>query len=353
MFALLCTAFLVIFTSIMRALGQLVCGRLVGFKPLHFVAGPLELSLRPHWRIRLNRQPLWYFGRAVSIPPTGDHLVWASFVRRLGGTIGLIVTAFTLTGILLLDGGLRVASSAPALPWAVRIALLVAITVQFLAAFFFGYVFDSDALRVVFGGGPRALAWAATDALTHLAEGGIRPRDWDRALLERATAHVHPFNDQAIAHRLAYFNALDHGDVERAEHELYLGIRSLESVHKGSFHAMLRPLLQAEAAFFEACYHAKPDMAEDWLLKSNSGFVPKRIWLRAQAALLHATGESALAQKAAREGLAMSMRFEPPGIAILEDVWLIKMTAAVTEPAPRKGGPARLKPIKPVMGRIL
>jgi hypothetical protein len=262
----------------------------------------------------------------------------------LGGTIGLIVAAYSLLGVYLLDCGLQVASSGPTLPHAIRIGLVVTILVLFFSACAGAYGLDSGSFRAAFGGGPRAQAWAATEALTNLADAGVRPQNWDRALVEQATAHVRPFDGQTAARRFAYFNALDLGDVERAERELYLAFRCVEAVHKGSFQAMLRPVLQAEAAFFEARYRANPDKAENWLLKSNSGYVPKRTWLRAHAALLRANGDNSLAQKTAREGLAVAMRFQPTGIAILEDEWLSEMADA-TEPAPRNDGPASLKPI--------
>lgn len=348
--AVLLTIVLLWFISTTRALGRLVCSRLTGYTPVYFFAGPLLISFKPRWRFQLNRHPLRYFGYEIAMPPAEENLTKKALVRASGGAIGMAVTAVLLLVVYLFDSSLHVASSGPTLPYWVNLALFVLILSLLFCMIALTAGLDAQPLRILFGGGPRAQAWAATEALDASAETGQRPRAWRRDWIELATANVQTFVIQHKAQRLAYFHALDLGDIDRAERELYRAFRSIEAWRKRSLKTTMLPHVQVEAAFFQARYRGNVEQAADWLVKCNTGIVPKRTWLRAQAALLHASGDMALAEKTAREALAAPRFMQAPGIAILEDEWLAEL-AEIKRAVPRDNPPpATLRPIKLVTG---
>jgi hypothetical protein len=338
------------FIATIRALGRLVCGRWAGYTPTYFFVGPLLLSFRPRWRFQLSRCSLRWFGYEVSKPPAAGDLTKRALVRVLGGTAGLVVTAVVLLVVFLFDSSLHAVSSGPTLPSWLNLALFVLIQALLFCVIVLTGFLDGQSLRILFGGGPRARALAATDALNALADAGERPRAWREDWVEMATMNVRPFDKQYQAHLLAYFQALDTGDVERADRAIYHAFRTLEGMRKRARQPAAMPGLQVEAAFFQGRFRGDVDRATEWLVQGNTNFIPKRTWLRAQAALQPAAGDTALAEKTAREALAAPRSSQAPGIALLEDEWLAEM-AEVRQAVPRGPmPPATLRPIKLVSG---
>jgi hypothetical protein len=344
------TIVLVWFIATIRALGRLICGRWAGYTPMYFFVGPVLLSFSPRWRFQFNRIPIRWFGYEVVKPPATADLTKRVLVRLLGGAAGLAVTAIALLVIFLFDSSLHAVSSDPTLPSWLNLTLFFLILALLFCLVVLTGFFDGQSLRILFGGGPRAQALAATDALIALANIGERPRAWREDWVEMATMNVRRFEKQYQAYVLTYYQALDMGDVERAGRALDLAFRTLEGTRRRSRQPGAMPQLHVEAAFFQAHYQGNVEQAAGRLAKGNPNFVPKRSWLRAEAALLHASGDTALAEKTAREALAASRYAQPPGIAILEDEWLAEL-AEVKQVAPRDNPPpAALRPIKLASG---
>lgn len=147
--------------------------------------------------------------------------------------------------------------------------------------------------------GPRADRYAAVMALGGCMRAGIRARDWDPAVVAQAISQAdHSYVDLAGRH-MAYEHALDRGDVPAArEHIRYLVDRI------GHAPIDFRPVIDVEAAYFEAAYDGDAASARrrlDGAAKRAVFALEATGSLCAEGALLLAEGDAAGAYAKLRE----------------------------------------------------
>ena len=173
-------------------------------------------------------------------------------------------------------------------------------------------------------------AWAKPPAerdllllsLVTASHGGVRPRDWDRPLIERLLS-ANDDSAYAVATNLnAYYHALDCGRIEEAS-------RYLDEAIALRKHRMVeyREGIFLESAYFEAFHRGDAEAARDDLDLAWGGLAERQTRLRAEAAVLLAEGREEEAAAKAQEGLELIPTSIDRGGAIAEEEWLAAILA--------------------------
>lgn len=163
--------------------------------------------------------------------------------------------------------------------------------------------FNTDGARILLlaRGGPAAERWCAISSLGAAQLSGVRPRDWDPQLLQRATNPADGSFDYIGAALMAYAAALDHDDIAEAGRWIDGALNAIER-----WPAPFRSFAYLDAAYFEGRHRRRAPEARAWfqLVKPGAPGLEKFALLRAQSAVLLAEGDRDGAVRAAREGLA-------------------------------------------------
>ena len=309
--------------------GHLLAGRLVGFRVLACSVGPLRLQAHgPGGRgVRVELNDEWgqaYWGAALSVPVTWDNLGPRAAAMVAGGPLANLLLAGALGGL----GRLAPVGSLADL--VLHLGAILSLI------YFFGNIVpfrsrgsrsDGAWIRLFLTHGPAGERWCAMMALLKLSRGGQRPRDWDEGWIGRLTALDDGSLEDLLASNLAYFWALDRGDVAAATayHE-----RVLAASRSPELPAAMRPVVFVELAFFEAYFRHDPVAARAYL---DQGLVPGSLvershQLRAEAAVLLVEGRREEAHSRASVGLAALARSRDSGTARVEREWLQGILAA-------------------------
>ncbi|HEX9935898.1 MAG TPA: hypothetical protein VGB15_02200 [Longimicrobium sp.] len=150
-------------------------------------------------------------------------------------------------------------------------------------------------------GGPEAEREAATLPLLSLSYNETPPRQWPRDLVERAVALQDGTSEECYANLLAYYHALDSGDLALAGRRLDRALALLEASPKA-----MHPGVHLEAAFFVAAHRRDAARAREHLalVPPNAFGVREPERDRAHAALALADGDPARAHELAEKALA-------------------------------------------------
>jgi len=153
---------------------------------------------------------------------------------------------------------------------------------------------------------------------------GVRARDWDAALIERALAYDGDGRrEDVLTHLFAYYQAVDRGEVERAGELLDYALKRVDQ-----YPAEHRAALTLEGAYYEGFFRRDAAKARNWFERPGARKIKEQTRLRAEAAVLLAEGDFPAAVAKAEAGLAVVMNSEDAGGAISETDWL---DAIVTE----------------------
>lgn len=278
-----------IFSLVVHELGHLAAGLAVGFRFHLFALGPLLIERDPRGRVRLawNRDPGLFGGAAGTVPRNMEGLRRRFAVVVVGGPIASLVLALVAAAALALfptPGGLL----AMELKW---IRLLSAAVFVMNAIPMANGPFVTDGLRLlrVLGRGPSADRELSLLALTALQVGGVRPRDWDRKLVDRGLAVRDASMYECQFHLWSYLCSLDSGHVAEAgdalDRAVALGRRAPAS---------LRAQCLLESAFFEAAHRGRLEIARAALaaVPRRAAGVSESDRLRAEAAISMAEARS-------------------------------------------------------------
>lgn len=217
--------------------GHLLAGRLVGFRFLLFIAGPVRVA-REGGQVRLGwNRNLSLAGGLAATGPTPDRLerLRQRTAVMVAGGPAVSLLAGLAGGALYLSAGLHeggLSGPAGVLPRLAAIFALGSLAIAVVTLFpgrTSGFLTDGSRLLQLLRGGPRAEADAALVGLMAWSMAGARPRDWDPALVENALRDDDgPFHALALHH--AWRHAADSGNEAVAEAHRKALIGSLHDI---------------------------------------------------------------------------------------------------------------------------
>jgi hypothetical protein len=285
--------------------GHLVGGWMTGGRFLLLVIGPVMVRRTPAGiRVMWNRNVNLSGGMAACLPlEPGRMTPRRAAVMILGGPVAsmmLVVAALWLAAALAAAAG--PAPSGLAILQHVTVATAGLSLVIFLVTAFPGTAggFKTDGKRVIdlLRGDRRSDQEAAVLALTTAGLAGVRPADYDPALVARAVSLGDGSLFDLYGNLTAYAHAADRGDWPAAQGHL-------DRVLAGEAQLVpyVRDVVRCEYAWLLATTRAGPAAARAWLDSAGKIDFDPATRLRAEAAVLLAEGKLTEAATKAREGL--------------------------------------------------
>jgi hypothetical protein len=284
------------------------------------------LGIAAAWLCLVVHEPALFGGAAGVIPTRTDGLRPRFSWVVTGGPLASLLLALSAAAIL------------PMLADAHGLAAVELKWIRLLSASVFlftilplpngAFVSAGTLLLRVLGRGPVADRELALLTLTALQSGGVRPRDWNGALILAGLAVRDGSMFECQFHLWSYAHELDRGHIHEADvaldRALALAPRTV---------ATLRAQCALESAFFEAAHRQRPDAARAALqrLPRRVPFVTESDRLRAAAAVALAEGRSREAADLVRRALACA-----PAPAAGERAWLEELRRRLEAP----GAPA-------------
>jgi hypothetical protein len=285
-------------------LGHVLGGRLGGFRTLLFIVGPIR-------RERTAAGFRWGFNRSIALAgglaammPVGLHdLRRRTVVMVAAGPLASLIVGTQLLAIYQAASPFlfRVAAGFPSHLAALLLlglggmSLLIGL-VTLIPARTGGFYSDGARMLRLRRANDATEREVALIALAGQSMGGLRPREWDRGLVERCAAIADGGPFEVGGRQLAFAHALDHGDVAAARAHLEAALARIEQLPPSS----RAPLLYA-AATFHGLYDGDAERARSFLAQACDGLLaaPHQRQL-AEAAVRLADGDVAGARDAAR-----------------------------------------------------
>lgn len=297
----------------LHEVGHLIGGLLVGFRFALFVVGPIKIYRAGDGiRFELNRHLGLIGGVAASYPTDSRDLTRRmAVVTAAGPAMSVLLVVLGAVTLWLLPPQV-----APEL-WLLTVMVVLGSAGVFLGVMIpsrtSGFLTDRARLQLLLRGDAASQRSAAALAVTSATMSGVRPRDWDRTLIEQGIAHQDGILDDLTGHLFAYAHFLDSGEVERAGAALdYVLARATD------LPGLMQPGLSLEAAYFAATHRQDAAAARQWFAQGKGGMVDPHNRLRAEAAVLLVEGDHAAARAKAEEGLRLIHRASEPGSAVME-----------------------------------
>ena len=301
--------------ALVHEAGHAAAGRLARYRLLTFVVGPLQVRrVRDGLRFGRSRTVRYFGGYVYGTPLDTRNLRWRRFVFVAGGPLASIL-------LLLLVGlayDIALQRQPPWAGWLFIFAVLIffSVVLTLVPLQIHGVSNDGHQLFKLLRGGPDLEENLALSLLSTALIGGVRPRDLDPALLERALATTRP-QTAFGAHYLAYWRELDTGNASAAATHLDYVLANRKLALPPS-----RANFAIEAAYLVARHGNDPAAARAWLELGRDGIVPQENRCRAEAAVLLAEEQSAAAVAAAEDGLRHLEQSTDLGGAQAEREWL-------------------------------
>lgn len=255
-------------------LGHMAGGRLAGFRPVLLVVGFVRWQKGDRgWRMSANRSAALAGGLAACVPQGSHDLVRRTATLIAGGPLASLVGA---------GAGLGAWAALPPLSGDTPFAVVAGYTA--LAVFGFGNLFlaavsltptrtagfysDGARLLRMARGGPELDREIAILLLTGTTVGGIRPREWDAALVRRAVGEADGSLFHVMGLQFAFAHAHDRGDLSTAgEHVAAL------LAAQDAFPPILRPSLRLGVTYFVARHGGAPARARALVDESQGGLL--------------------------------------------------------------------------------
>jgi hypothetical protein len=306
--------------------GHVLGGKLAGFRFLWMVLGPVKIaSTRDGVKIMRPGQHDPRPGATLTVPVTTDNLRWSTAAVTAAGplaTLALCLACWWLSGVT--------QGSTGKFLWLTGLWALLLTVANLLPVKTGGLPSDGARLKLLWLGGPRADRLCYVSMISGASLMGKRPREWDVDWISRSTAlDDHTLEDAAACH-VAFYWALDVGNVNEAERYLRRLIAENTAIPP-----TIRALFFVDAAFFYAYYRPDPATARRYLNEAGEQKGSRRqMWLRAEAATLAAEGKPGEARCRAQEGLDEITRDPPIGPGWELDKEWLETLAGVSRQVP-------------------
>ncbi|HSJ05257.1 MAG TPA: M50 family metallopeptidase [Longimicrobiales bacterium] len=303
--------------------GHVLGGRLVDFRTLLFIVGPLRIERTADgFEAGLNRSVALAGGLAAMVP-AGLHDIRRRTVVMVasGPTASLMVGAQFLVlyqvaapALARPGAGFPAHFTAMVLAATGILSLLVGI-ITLIPGRSGGFYSDGARLLRLMRADDAAEREIAIISITGMSMAGTRPRDWDRRLVDHGAGirDGGPFEVGGL--QLAFAHALDSGDIDAARRNLEAALQRM-----GQLPGSARSSLLLAAATFFALYDGDADRARDLLRHARDGVLaaPHRRRL-AEAAVRLADGDIIGARAAAREVPLLARRAVDRGGAAMDE----------------------------------
>lgn len=299
--------------------GHILGGKLVGFRFMLFVVGPVKIySTENGVRLAMNRSLAMAGGLGGAAPADSRNLTRRMMAYVAGGPVASFILAVASIGAAVV--------SPPSVGTVFGVMFTMSLFIGIATLIpnkFGGFTSDGARLLMLRRGGPEAERWAAISALAGASMAGVRPRDLDEDMIEKSLSPTDGSLDEAGARSTAHYHALDLGKVDDAESLLEPALAA-ENVP-----AMIRSQILLDAAFFRAHFRRDPDEARAFLATAKPDkALDKSLPLRVESAILLAEGDKDGAKKKATESLDALGKSLVAGTAKLEREWLEEILEA-------------------------
>ena len=155
-------------------------------------------------------------------------------------------------------------------------------------------------------------------AIAGAAKAGLRPRDWDSALIAKALSVTDNAASDVSANVIAYESAMDRREFDVANGHLEA---ALKLRHKCPIN--LKSGLALDAAFFYSMVRGDSTLAHEWLNECDRRYVYERYsMLMVEAAVLLSDGRSSEAAEKAQQSARLLPTAQFPGFAAAARDWL-------------------------------
>lgn len=311
--------FAILFVLSFHEAGHILGGKLVGFRFMLFIVGPVKLySSENGIQLGLNRSLAMAGGLGGATPTDYRNLLRRMMVYVAGGPVASFILAVVSIGAAVI--------SPPSLGLVFGVMFIMSLFIGVATLVpnkFGGFTSDGARLLILRRGGEEAERWAAISALAGASMAGVRPRNLDGAMIEKSLSPADGSLDEAGARSTAHYHALDLEKVEEAQSllEAALEIENLP--------AMIRSQILLEAAFLHTHFRKNPEKARGFLAGSKPDkALDKSLPLRVEAAILFAEGDEDGAKEKATESLGALGKSLVAGTAKLEREWLEEILEA-------------------------
>lgn len=311
---------------LIHELGHLVGALVSGFK-LNFLTVARFILIREQHGLKLRRMRKMSAGGLTSTVPMSHHnLKKKLMVFIAGGPIASF--ALFLLGLCLLPFPNMVGQNpllfAVVLFAGLNLYLAITNSLPLKVGFYTtdGYIMSSLARNTVEG--QRFLAMY--EYLVDTAQ-GVRPRELSDELVARSLAHPEKSMHHGYGLIMAYYKALDSGDVDQAGKFLDEALAI-----KNYIPEFIRASLFMEAAYFEAHHRQSADNAQEWFNQVEEFvFLQPYTQRRVEAALALAHGHHQKSLEECQKGIeAIYVDSLRKGMAIAEQDWLNQILAQST-----------------------
>ena len=185
------------------------------------------------------------------------------------------------------------------------------------------YRSDGSRLLVLLRGGARADRSAAVMIISSAASAGIRPREWDAQLIERALSGARGEADEISFTLIAYEAAMDRRELARAGDYLKRAQELFEDNPPP-----VQAAIAGDSAFYEGVVRKDAVAARSWFEKCNPKLLTDRYArLQIEAAVLIAEERVREAKSKATQALAELPQATFAGYAKSSEDWLREMVA--------------------------
>lgn len=290
-------------------LGHLLAGRLAGMRALSFIVGPLHIDFADSgWRWQANRS--WSAaGGLARVMPTARTSRGGLIAMVAGGPLASVLLALGALGLVpVLPGSWGGLAGA----LAVLSALIAIATLVPLRA---GVPTDGAQLLGLLRRDPDTRQRLLQLAVLGAIGAGLRPREWDAALLEGLDAGTSDPLTRCGNLWLLALRALDAGDAAGAD----LWWRRLAECINAADDRAMAPALRASWALalagWIADHHGDAHTARAWAAESSRAFCDPAARAYTEAAVAVAEGGDPAAARAAIEHARSALRGSPfPGL---------------------------------------
>jgi hypothetical protein len=252
--------------------GHWFCGRWLGFMGTRFTVLWLNIERRgQRWVLKWAKRPAKLGGMVMQYPVGGKQLRLRKFLSVAAGPAANWVTGGVaiLLSYALADPAARVSGS-------IRLLTVAELQVFGLVSTFMGCLnllprklsssLRNDGLLLwqLWRREPALDRQLAVSALVGSSYAGLRPREWDGTLLDRALAYSDNSVHDCSAFLLAYSHHLDANRPEKGRSLLYACLDKLDLLPPES-----QQQVCCEAAYFEAWYAQDVAQARHWLARAQ------------------------------------------------------------------------------------
>jgi hypothetical protein len=317
-------------------LGHMAGGKLVGFRPVLLVVGPVRWQKHAgRWGTSANRHGALAGGLAACVPDDTHDLARRTAVliaggplaSLLGGVLAVLVfralpAATPQTPLVVLAGYTLVAAFAL---W--NFLLAAASLVPSKAG---GMYSDGARLLRMLRGGPELDRELAILLLTGSSIGGVRPRDWEPDLVRRAVGPHDGSLFHAAGLQFAAAHAQDVGDPEEAHRWVEAMLEAVDAIPP-----LMRGAVRLAAVYHTVVMRGEVERGRELLREGEGGLLLDRhILALARAAVAGADGDAALARTELDRAEALLPRAIDRGSAMLAADRVAALRAMLATPAP-------------------